>query len=249
MKNNGLENERRIIEKMNNKYYDDLSYDIQNFVKEVFSTNIDKLKPFKAYKYYNNYKPDMVLCHNGVEKYISVKTGYSCSVHQEHVYSFLFFLIDNNCNKNIVNAFRYFQFNDDTINGCGVTRSNAYNYIESKQEEIQSINNLLNNTELKKRLIDRILFKGEYNKIPAVDFIYYEDDTEVTWASRENILEYLSSINFYSSSIHVSKIYYQVLHRNLKNEIAYEYKRNYIQFKWYSLKKDLKLISKIKSNK
>ena len=93
MKNKGIQIEKEIITHINGKYFDELNINIQTFIINIYSSNLNKNKKFKASKFYNNYKPDIVIEHNGIKKYISIKSGKSCSIHQEHIYSFINFFI------------------------------------------------------------------------------------------------------------------------------------------------------------
>jgi len=214
------------------------------FLKEIFIEDIENHK-IRAYKFAENYKPDIIITANGISKYISIKNGECNSVHQEHIYSFIYFLETNNIPKEIAKKLLEFHFNDGTINGSGKVRKNANDFLEKEQQWIQKINKELNKESIKKELIKRILFKGEFFSIPQVDYIYYGNVEKGYWASKDSITNYLSSTYTFTSSIHISKLYYQSLHRNLKYDKYYEYKRYYVQFKWYSIKEDLKRIMKI----
>ena len=243
-KNNGTIIEKNIITYINkNKYINNMNENMKNFLCYIFNFNLANHQ-IKAYKYAEKYKPDIIVTANGISKYISIKSGNNNSVHQEHFYSFLFFLSELQIKKELITELRLFQFNDGTLNGTGQNRRTAIEFLEKNQEKIQEINNFLNNSQTIEIIIDRLLFKGEYPNVSKADYIYYGNIQNGLWASRNEIIYYLLNEKNYSSSIHVSKLYYQSLHRNLKYDKFYEYRRHYIQFKWYSIKQDLEFITK-----
>lgn len=108
MKNKGLEAENELINSINGKYFSELSSTLKKFVSELYKKEIDYLKKFMCHKYFANYKPDIVITHNNIQKYISIKTGKNCSIHQEHLYSFLMFLSDNGCDNYLIKKLKNF---------------------------------------------------------------------------------------------------------------------------------------------
>lgn len=246
MKNKGIQLEKDMISHINGKYFKELNNNIQSFISFLYKDELNKGKIFVANKFYNNYKPDIVIEHNGIKKYISVKSGKSCSVHQEHIYSFINFLQGLNCPDVLIRNLKLFHFNDGTENGSGGVRKNAMDFQETKYEDIKAINSFFNNKEVIGKIVDRVLFSGEYYGIPKVNYIYYGNLEKGYWANSDDIKEHLQTCHTFSSSIHTSKLYYQSLHRNLKFEIEHEYRRYYVQFKWYSIEEDLLKIIKSK---
>jgi hypothetical protein len=233
--------EKEIIEHINkNIYINRMNENMKNFLNSIFDFCLDGVE-ITANKYGHNYKPDIVITANGISKYISIKSGSQNSIHQEHIYSFIYFLKKLNMNEQEIISLLQFHFNDGTIDGAGNERKNANEFIEKNNDSVLKINEFMNKLEIKKALIERLLFKGEYN-MKVVDFIYYGDIDKGYWADKNKITEYLLNKKFFSCSIHVSKLYYQSLHRNLKFDVYSEFKRYYVQFKWYSLKEDIKYI-------
>ena len=242
MKNNGLKNEQEIIEYINTKKYTDkMNSNMSNFIKSIFEFDISGIT-IKAYKFADNYKPDIIITAKGFSKYISIKSGENNSVHQEHIYSFVNFLKENGIKENEINTLLNFHFNDGTKNGSGKARKCATDFIENNQDLIQKINTYFNIQKMIEIATNRILFKGEYHNIPSADYIYYGNVEKGLWANREEIINFMISSKTFSSSIHISKLYYQSLHRNLKFDKYFEYKRYYVQFKWYSIREDLNFI-------
>ena len=244
MKNNGTKIETEIINYINEKkYINKMNQNMKLFLSEIFEFNIEK-SIIRAYKYAENYKPDIIITANGISKYISIKNGESNSIHQEHIFSFINFLKRNGLSNEYEENILLFHFNDKTTDGSGTIRKDANEFLSKKQNEIQKINDFLNSVTLLKPLIERLLFKGEYHNLPIVDYIYHGNENEGYWAKKDDIINYLIHEKRYSSSIHISKLYYQSLHRNLKHDKYYEYRRYYVQFKWYTIREDIKYIMK-----
>jgi len=133
-----------------------------------------------------------------------------------------------------------FQFNDGTLNGKGYIRRSAIDFLSNNKETIKKINISLD--KIKKKILYRIFIKGEYYHLHSVDYIYYGNEKSGMWASSEELIDFFCNTNIYSNSIHISKIYYQTYHRNLKFNLNYEFRRYYCQFKWHSIKEDLTYI-------
>jgi len=128
MKNNGIINEKEIIDYINkNCFLKNMNENMKLFLKEIFIEDIENHK-IRAYKFAENYKPDIIITANGISKYISIKNGECNSVHQEHIYSFIYFLETNNIPKEIAKKLLEFHFNDGTINGSGKVRKKAMNF-------------------------------------------------------------------------------------------------------------------------
>lgn len=241
--NNGKQNETTILNYINTKRkISEMNDNIKNFIKFLFPTITEKDSVF-AKKYGENYKPDITIEFNGTKKYISIKKGESNSVHQEHIYSFINYIEDLGAEKQITNIIRKFHFNDGSIDGSGKVRKAANDFQDTHKKEIQIINNYFNSNNNKRKIIERLLIKGEYPSVSQVDALYHGTIEKGVWANSDEIIKYLNEVNLYSSSPHVSKLYYQSLHRNLKQDIYFEFRRYYVQFKWYSIKDDLTSIS------
>ena len=243
MNNKGRLIETEIIDHINEKkYINKMNNNIAEFIKFIFEFNVDNTE-ISAKKYYCNYKPDIVITADNVDKYISIKYGNNNSVHQEHIYSFCNFLKENSVSQNILNKLLFFHYNDGTYNNTGTCRKSAQEFYNDFPVIAAEINESLNNKILAP-LIDRILFTGEYSNIPSVDYIYHGDLLSGVWARKNEIINYLTSNKPLSLAIHVSKLYYQSLQRNSHFSLKDEFRRYYIQFKWYSAKNDLIEISK-----
>ncbi len=243
--NEGNKIEQSILDHINkNTYIHKMNNNIQLFLKFIFNNTDLKFCKIKAYKLCDNYKPDIVIYANQAKKYISIKSGTNNSVHQEHIYSFINFLSTEGISNETITKLKLFHFNDGTTNGSGKTRKDAQQFILNNKTSIKLINENLE--KIKKNILNRILFDSEYFHVQSAEYIYHGNVSKGIWASKEEILNYLCKCNINSESIHVSKLYYQSLHRNLNFYNRYEYKRYHIQFKWYSIEKDLKEIRNTK---
>lgn len=238
----GLNIEKEILDHIcTYKYVENMNKNIQSFLKDIFP-NEDYSKEITAYKYHENYKPDIVIVLGKQKKYISIKSGSNNSIHQEHIYSFCNFLQEIEIKEEIIEGLKLAHFNDGTTNGSGSKRKDIFSFYEEHPSICQRINVELNKKENATKIITRILFDGEYKNLPSVDYVYHGTVENGVWASKKEILNYLNNVTLSTLSIHVSKLYYQCLQRNLKNKPENEFRRYYIQFKWHSLKNDLTTI-------
>ena len=189
------------------KKYNSMNSNIKSFLNELFNFDL-KEHTIYAKKFGENYKPDIAIHCNGITRYVSIKTGSSNSIHQEHLYSFLNFLQNMGASQEKILIIKEFQFNDKTTDGSGSMRKSAIDYQIEHQEKIQKLNNFFNNEFIAQKMIDRLLFSGEYFNIPKVDYIYHGNLENGHWACRNDILKYLLSKKIHSASPHVSKLYY-----------------------------------------
>ena len=235
----GLDTEYEIINHINkHKYINKMNKNISSFLKEIFNSALENVL-ISAHKYYENYKPDIVIEADSKKIYISIKNGKDNNVHQEHIHSFCNFLSEINIKPIIINYLKLFHFNDGSKNGSGNNKKDAYDFYKNNANLCARINNELNKTEYRIKCLNRILFDGEYHNLPSVDYIYHGSYEKGVWASKKEILKYLLTQQINTYSIHVSKLYYQAWQRNLKNNDGSEFRRYYVQFKWHTIEQDL----------
>lgn len=111
--------------------------------------------------------------------------------------------------------------------------------------------NLINKSLLKIKsiLIIRFLIKTDINYKVDVNLFIIGTINDFIWATTDEIINYLSDINNGSTSVHVSNLFIQNWDKNLNYSPKYEYCRNYVQVKWYSMFDDIIKIMYIRNNK
>ena len=199
-------------------------------IKAIFP-NINNNDNIKAYKYGKFAKTDIVIIANRTKKGISIKQGAKNSVHVEPIKKIIDYLNSMNFIE-IDNLLRYL-YSDGTNDNTGNNRISASEYKIDNFKEISLINDDLNKIKLK--LITRFLIKTDVNYTVPVDVFVLGEPHDFIWATKDEVTNYLNNTDCNSTSVHVSNLYIQNWDKNLKRNPKYEYCRNYIQVKWYSM--------------
>lgn len=242
--NDGLINERILIEYINNNSFDDYTDNIKNFLFFAFEDNINTNLPFYSDKIVGQLKPDILIKHNNVTKYISIKKGNGNSVHQESINDFFPFIASILDDKSL-EYLKLYHFGDDTLDDSGSIRYSARECKNRYPNEIIYLNQKINDWTNLIKFLDRFLFYGNLSKI-SVDIIYHGTINEGHWASKEEIINYIKNSIFHTNGVHFGPLSYQVWGRNEKKTALHPDRRYIMQIKWSSLKKDLFFI---RSNK
>lgn len=124
--NQGLAQEREIIDVVNNKQLKELNSDYQNLIKIMFDQNIQYTSTIKCFKnegFGLEKKNDLTFETNNLTINTSVKRGSQNSIHQEKLSTFLVFLnsirILDQREKGLINKFHWC---DGTIDNSGLVK-------------------------------------------------------------------------------------------------------------------------------
>lgn len=232
----GFSNEEQIILAINNKLFKDLNDNLKKFIHFIYP-DIKSTTLLKAIKISRTHKPDIVIIINDFRFYISIKIGSSNSVHQEHINSFCTSL---NLDSYTSNCFKFFIWGDNTLDGTGNIDSRMS--VAKIKQNFPNIITEINETFKTKKfeILSRILFSGASND--RVDYIYYGDSIQGLWASKNEIIDYLSSFSEERDfNLKIGFLTCQAWNRSLNGNN--DSKRGEIQFKWSSLYHDLLKIS------
>jgi len=235
---NGFKNEIEFVKQINNKYYYELEYNLQLFIKDLYN-EINNNSKISCYKNDKLQKYDIIIEIDKIIKRISIKKGIKNSVHTEPISEFIHFLIKNKMPRDLVISFLKYHYADGTTNGTGTNRSNIQEYKEKHQHEIDEINEYINQEHIIRKAIDRFIIKGR-NSEYFIDAIIYGVPEDFIWIKKEDIYKILlSKRNIYSTSVHFSSLTYQPLNRCINKNIKYEKDRFISQIKWYNLCDDI----------
>jgi hypothetical protein len=235
----GFELEDILIEHINKSiYFDNLNENIKNFINSIFRYNL-KGKIIKASKGASGTKVDMVIVCENLSFNVSIKIGAGNSVHQENFNLFAESLREYSFNEKAIIYLKEFQYGEQVDKFGKKTRLDSGDLRIIMKNEIDIINREFNDETKLVKLLDRFVFQGKEIKYPKIHFLYYGDLEKGIWASREEIINFFKSSRPKDKTIHIGKLNYQVWNRNMKMNPKYEYKRNVMQVKWSSLKKDL----------
>lgn len=222
--------ELTFIHYFNNSKYKELNPIAQDLIKELYPFVKDNDKII-AYKYGKYAKVDVVIMIRGIKKGLSIKTGSKNSVHLEKVNSFIFFLKKNGFKKE--EQLKRYIYSDGTSDNTGKVRISSEEYKVNNEDSIKEINEELK--DIKEKLIRRFLIKADINYKVTVDAIIYGFVNDFLWATKQEIINYLRKKEIDSTGVHISSLFIQNWDKNLKRNEKYEYCREYIQVKWYSL--------------
>lgn len=232
----GYLNEIEFIEYLDNKKFEELNILMQEVLKKLYP-NIKSKDIIKATKYGRYAKTDIVLSVRNKKRGISLKCGYKNSVHVEPLTKFKKYLLRNGvASENIDLFFRYI-YSDGTNNNTGKKRISNAEYIDVHKQEIAKINEMF--CLLKEKLIKRFLIETDikYQVLPSI-FIHGQLN-DFIWVTSDEVEEYLKNTDIESPSVHCGKLYIQSWDKNIKRNENYEYCREYLQVKWFSMYDDM----------
>ena len=230
----GYQNEIDFINYLNNKKYKEVNILFQELLDKLYS-EIEQEDIIIAYKYGRYAKVDIVINVNGIEKGLSIKSGMFNSVHLEPIDKFVSYL-EKIGFKEMDNLLRYL-YSDGTNNNTGVRRQSSEEYRLENYNNIEIINNAL--YRYSDILTNRFLIKTDINYRVNVDAFILGTLNDFLWASKDEVLQYFTNKKIISKGIHVNNLFIQNWNKNLKHNPKYEYCRNYIQVKWYSIFDDI----------
>lgn len=232
---NGYNNEKKFVEKINNKFYKELDFNMQLFI-ETLLPSVKRCDIIKAYLSKEKIKCDFYIEINLKIYKISLKTGNKNSVHLESLTDFIRFLQEKiKLNNQLINFYLYYHFGDYTLDGSGKERISSYDCKNIYKKELIELNKILNKDENIKLAIKRFLF-GSYN----IDYLICGTYDDFIWISKDNIKKLLlekQNLNKLSPSF--SSLIIQPLSRCLNNNKKQEKFRYFVQIKWYNLYDDI----------
>ena len=185
--NNGVKNERALIESLNGKTHSKLNKNLKKFIQALFPgcKNSDVIK---CKKQEGNAKGDLKVSIEKNTKSVSVKVGTGLSIHEENFYTFKKeFLDKHNCSSAV----------KKTLENFIVSGPSASKQVITQDKKTQAQKFL---TENKQSLLERFMKNGRTN-IHA-DYIYYGN------CNTGCLMEIDEAIKLFSSVTH--RGYFQV---------------------------------------
>ena len=224
----GLNNEDEIINYLNRKVLRELNEKWRGIVLTMFPNAKDDdiivVKHFPD----KSAKPDMIVYINYEEKYVSIKTGYCPSMHQESFYSFLRFLRKLGVRYQDLEIIRFFHYGDSKKLKTG---NNPLSLKELKTRfspYFLKVSKDLDQDRIIKRIIDRTVIRGTNPGRTAIDFLYYGDLEHGNIISREEIYEMILAYrNHDKTPIHFGGLVYMPNSRKVGRR-----ERNFVRIKW-----------------
>ena len=236
--NNGYLNELQFVDNLNGKAVKELNILYCDMITKLF-TDVKSDDVIEAWKNPFLQKTDIYIVIGDVKKRISIKSGYKNSIHVESVEDFTKFLMINGVEREYIDMYLRYHYADGTLDGSGVTRVSVAEYKTVMQTEIDKLNNRLNKIQLLEKAIYRFILQGKRN-VNCIDMLIYGTPDDFIYITKEEIIDLLlKKKGVYSTGVHFASMHCQPLNRCLNHNKKSEYKRHYIQVKWYNIFDDV----------
>lgn len=237
----GIQNEIDFKNLLDHKKVYQLPKDIQKMLFFVFE-NITLKSTVYCWRSKYQEKADIKIRINNIIKGISIKSGNYCSMHQEHIDKFYPFLLKIGVDEYIIKIFDNYM--KGIINGIRVS---SEEYILKNTKEINLLKKKFNEYYTKINLINRFIFQGTEIQKYDCDVLIYGTPLNFMWATKNEILKYLVEYEYTTRFfINISALNIKCYDRNLKNIPSKKVRQDNIQIKWYSIKEDFELITKLR---
>ena len=233
----GFDNEKAIRDALNMKRYETLNANLRHFLDDMFKGHSLNGKWVHATTITQRMKPDFYVTIDGIPggKYVSVKKGSGNSLHQESLNDLLTYLESQNVPTQIIDDLKRYHWSDGTNDNTGLIRLPAKTFAKQNKALVKRLNNFFNKETIKKKLIERFIFKGNYPNAPEADYLYHGTPHNGVWASRQEIFDYIKTLNQETNNFSIGPLTYQAWNKNLERKPEAEHKRYQMQVKWGKL--------------
>ena len=236
----GYKNEYEFCEVFHDKFVYQLEDCFIELLEKIFSQKLDSRSYIICWKSFQNDKADIVIRVGNIKKYLSIKSGKNNSVHLESLKDFKNFLTKIGFSQELIKIYENYHYATDTEGN----RVSAKDYQVNHMDEIEQFNAFANKKEIIQKVIERFLLKGKHEENHLVDAIIYGTVHQFFCLTNEEIYNYLQNNSDTFPSIHFSSLTLQPWARNLNFNPSYEYRRDYVQVKWYRLAEVIEHIEK-----
>lgn len=249
-RNDGVENEKQIVEAIDGKQLGRISAYVQAFIRQLDKTASDDTVINANKIGGQGYKPDVEIKIVDDIFNVSVKKGGGNSVHQEKTDYFIHYCMKHlKMNDLEKESLLLFLYGDGTIDGDSLPeeRLSDKELIETFGEEIQIVQNFFDKN--KRNLIERFLIYGRLGKENDIkaDYLYHGDASEGIWCPLNSFaVDYLmEQPNSKDAPLAIGPLTIQVWNRNLEARPEMENRRHSIQVKWGSCKTHIQKINEL----
>ncbi len=231
----GFQNEIDFTKYFNHKQIKDLPINTQKFLYYLYNDMINDYSKIECWRSKYLEKSDIKLRINGIIKGISIKTGHSCSMHQENKVQFYQHLISIGIEEPIIKKLDNFLLG--LHNGQKV---NSKTYIKYHSNDISQINERINRYYIKINLLMRFITRGTEKQIYDCNALIHGTPDNFLWATSDEILQYLLNTDVTTKDyINIGKLNLKCYDRNLQNISSRKSKENDIQIKWLTIEEDM----------
>lgn len=236
----GYYNEFNFVNELNGKFVYQLNNNFVTMLKQIYNNKLNMNDHVLCWKSFKTDKADIVISINDKYKYMSIKNGKNNSVHLEPLADFICFLKDINISDELIKIYYNYHYACDKLGN----RISAKDYQINHCDEIMLFNKEINKKRILLRAINRFLFEGIHNYNNKVNGIIYGNIDNFVYVSYSEVVNYLLNVTDDFCSVHFSSLTLQPWTRNLNFNDKYEYRRDYVQVKWYRLEEIIEKIIK-----
>lgn len=247
-RNDGVENEKKIVDALNGKRYSELSMHQRDFLAQL-NPQIREDTVIHAKKIGGwGYKPDVCIDAGAVSWRVSVKKGRGNSVHQEKTIAFLEYCQRIlRMTKEEERSLLLFLYGDGTTDGSGAveSRKNEQELKSIYQRQIAIVQGFLD--KHRKPLIERFLIYGRLGRQSGMkaEYLYHGDIETGVWCPLNgDAIDYLASLeNTSGAPLSIGPMSLQVWNRNMMGKARMEDRRHSIQIKWSTCRQQIEEIN------
>lgn len=230
----GFKNEEEFALYLNGKTVDMVYPNFFDLLNKIYN-NLRDDDVIECWVNRSKRKADIYIKINGYIRGISIKKGIKNSVHTEFIEKFVSFFKEIGIDSTTVDKFKYYHYADGTINGIGKRRISGNEYRITYQNEINQINKIINDEKYIDLFVNRFILQGNKSKY-EVDAIIYGIVEDFLWITKQEVYYIMRKhLKDKIDALHISLLTIQPMARNLNYNPKYEFGRNQVQLKWYTL--------------
>lgn len=247
--NDGVKNEKAIVDALNEKTLQSVSDCLKGFVQQIDNT-VGEDTVLTAQKIGGQgFKPDVQIKIGESLVNVSVKKGSGNSVHQERTEYFIHYCMKYlDMTEEEKEGLLKYLYGDGTIDGDSQPEERLSDslLIETYKKEIDIVQAFLDRN--KRHLIERFLIYGRLGRERDVkaEYLYHGDAVDGVWCPLDySAIDYMIELpKSKDAPLTIGPLTLQVWNRNLEAKPEYESRRHSIQIKWGSCKTHIQEINR-----
>ncbi len=228
---NGYKNEYSFCEIFHDKFVSQLEPRFHALLEKIYDRKLNDDEYIICWKSFKTDKVDIIIRVGAEKKFLSIKSGKNNSVHLETLHEMKKFFRECGFSEELIDIYNRYHYAEDESG----TRICTKDYQEKHVKEIQKFNTFANQEDVLERAIERFLFRGKNSENHIVDVIIHGTPEQFYCLTKQEVFNYLKNHKNVFNSIHFGSLILQPWTRNLSRRVDYEYRRNYVQVKWYRL--------------
>ena len=245
--NEGFHKEDEMIAHLNNKKYGELSNNLRNMVRNLFEPM--KLKEddlISCHKVEGYLKPDFCLLCQGVEKFVSMKSGTAECVHEEYVDLFVKRLEDAGISKETIETILLYHYGDGTTDGSAEERIPYVTLRAMLDLRIQKANLELNHDkDFVMKMMRHCIYVGSSERAIPIDAIYFGDYEYGNLATVRQLDRHFMVRDWkWINNLHIGPLMLRPHARYYGKEITNQKRRRTLEAYWPKLGNDIAFIAK-----